>query len=121
MVRLSKDRGYVEHLEGVKGVFAYVGEHGLCEYHCLITGCDGVIAQCKIDAPPSSTLSPFGDHFLLPFALMRHPPSHNTRAVGRLNHLIPILPYFSLKLKTEIPDRRLAYGHPALIGGSKLG
>jgi len=40
-------------------VFAYVGEDRLCEYHCLVTGCDGVIAQGKIDSPPSSTLSPF--------------------------------------------------------------
>jgi hypothetical protein len=59
--------------KGILGysVFAYVGEDGLFEYHCLVTGCDGVIVQGKIDAPPSSTLSPFGDHLLLPFALTR--------------------------------------------------
>ena len=52
-------------------VFTYVAEDGFCEYHCLVTGCDGVIVQGKIDAPPSSTLSPFGDHLSLPFVLTR--------------------------------------------------
>jgi hypothetical protein len=101
--------GILEH-----GVFVSIGKDGFLEYHCLVTGCDGVVAwnvAYKTKSMPHQVqLFPHSAIISCCFlidALMRHPPSHNTSVVGRL---MQVLPYVSLKLRTEIPNRRLAYG-----------